>query len=461
VVEVADVDAKSGEPAQTDIFEGWDALDWKQRRERRFQRWLSAPGIEFQSDAARQAYQERAQLLIDAIQLKKPARVPVTTSTGYFVGKHSGLTKKQSMTEYEKVAAAIVKYHEDFMPDFQTSSVAPAGVFEALGLNLVDWPGKNLSDDTPWQYVEAEYMREDEYDTLIADPEVYFRRSLLPRFGSAFAPLASLPPFTDMVEATTMLFAILPYADPKVVQGMEQMAAAARECLNYLMATGAAGAEVAGRLGIPSSFAGLAKAPYDILADTLRGTKGIMIDRFRRPEKILEASERFVPIIIEWGVRQAAMSSGPLVIFVLHKGADSFMSDADFKEFYWPTLKAVMKGLIEQGIVPTMFAEGGYNKRLEVIRDPELPAGSVLWLFDQTDMAAAKRALGGHSCIAGNVPTALLALSTVEEVVKYTQDLLDTCAKDGGFLLENGAVLDDAKAENLKAMIDTGRAWRG
>jgi uroporphyrinogen-III decarboxylase len=186
-----------------------------------------------------------------------------------------------------------------------------------------------------------------------------------------------------------------------------------------------------------------------------------MIDRFRQPEKILEASQRFVPIVIDWCVRQASRPGAPLLVFVLHKGADSFMSDADFRTFYWPTLKAVMKGLIDQGIVPTMFAEGAYNKRLEVIADPELPAGSVLWLFDQTDMAAAKHALRGHSALAGNVPTALLALSTPAEVEKYTLNLLETCAKDGGFMLENGAVLDDAKPECLKAMIETGRNWRG
>ena len=130
-----------------------------------------------------------------------------------------------------------------------------------------------------------------------------------------------------------------------------------------------------------------------------------MIDRFRRPDKILEAAERLVPLMIDLGVRQAARAEAPLIVFWLHKGADGFMSDADFRTFYWPTLKAVMKGLIEQGIVPAMFAEGGYNKRLEVIADDELPAGSVLWMFDQTDMAAAKRALGGYACIAGNVPT--------------------------------------------------------
>lgn len=443
------------------MFEGWDKLDWQERRERRFERWRSAPDVQFASDSAKKEYQDRAQLLIDAVKLKKPARVPVATSVGFYVGKYSGLTKKESMYEYEKMAAAITKYHEDFRPDFQTAAVAPARVFELLGLNLVEWPGGRLADDTPWQYIEAEYMREDEYDALIADPEVYFRRSLLPRFGSAFAPLAGPAPFTDLMEATTMLFSILPFADPAVVEGVQKLAEAARECLNWLMTTGAAGADAASRLGIPSSFGGIAKAPYDILADTLRGTRGIMIDRFRQPDKILEACERLVPVVIEWCVRQAERPGGPLMIFVLHKGADSFMSDADFREFYWPTLKAVLKGVIEQGIVPAMFAEGGYNKRLEVIADPELPVGSVYWMFDQTDMVAAKRALGGHSCIVGNVPTALLALGTVDEVKAYVTDLLDTCAKDGGFVLQNGAVLDDATAENLKAMIDTGLAWRG
>jgi hypothetical protein len=84
-------------------------------------------------------------------------------------------------------------------------------------------------------------------------------------------------------------------------------------------------------------------------------------------------------------------------------------------------------------------------------------------MFDHTDMADAKRALGGRACIAGNVPSALLALATPEEVKRYVTDtdVLDACATDGGFYLRNGAVLDDAKAENVRAMIETGRNWRG
>jgi uroporphyrinogen-III decarboxylase len=186
-----------------------------------------------------------------------------------------------------------------------------------------------------------------------------------------------------------------------------------------------------------------------------------MIDRFRRPEKILAAVERFVPLMIDSCVRQTAHTQAPLVFFWLHKGADGFMSVDDFRSLYWPTLKAVILGLVNDGLVPVMFAQGAYNKRLDVIADPEIPAGTVLWWFDQTDMAAAKRALAGQGCIAGNVPSALLALATPEDVEKYVTDLLDTCARDGGFFLRNGASLDDAKAENLRAMIETGRDWRG
>ncbi len=443
------------------VFRGWDELDWRERRERRFERWLSAPGVAFVDASARRDYQERVQSLIDALSLKKPARVPVALWVGFFAGRHSGFTPREVMHEYGKTAAAHVRFHEDFRPDFQARPVAPAGVFELLGLDFVDWPGRGLDDETPWQYREAEYMKADEYDALIADPESYFRRALLPRFGSAFAALAGLAPFTDMMEAASMPFNILPFADPAVVEGVQRLADAAREALVWLNATRAAEADAAARLGIPPEFGGAAKAPYDILADTLRGTRGIIRDRFRQPDRILEAAERFVPLSIDLGVRQAARAQVPLIAFWLHKGADGFMSDADFRTFYWPTLKAVMQGLIAQGIVPAMFAEGSYNKRLEVIADDDLPAGSVLWMFDQTDMAAARRALGGRACIAGNVPTRLLALGAREEVEQCVTGLLDECAADGGFFLRNGAVLDDARADNVKAMIDTARSWRG
>jgi hypothetical protein len=442
-------------------FDNWQQLDWKERRERRFERWLSARSVEFVDDSAKQAYAARVQGMIDAIKLKKPERVPVSANVHFYSARHSGLTKKEAMYDYQKMADALKKFHEDFQPDFQVKPVAPAKVFELLDLKFIEWPGQNLPEEMPWQYREAEYMKPDEYDALLADPEGYFRRSLLPRFGTAFAPLAAMPPFTDFMEAAAMPYNLLGFASPGLIEGMGKLAEAAGECFAWMSAAKTAEKDASGRLGIPPEWSCSGKAPYDVLADTLRGTKGIMIDRFRQPDKILAGSERFVPLMIDFCIRQAAWAESPLVVFWLHKGADSFMSEADFRTFYWPTLKAVIKGLVDQGLVPTLFAQGSYNKRLDIIVDDEIPEGSVIWWLDQTDMVAASQALGGYACIGGNVPTGLIALGGVAEVEHYVTDTLNACAKDGGFWLRNGAALDDAKPENLKAMIDTGRNWKG
>ena len=53
-------------------------------------------------------------------------------------------------------------------------------------------------------------------------------------------------------------------------------------------------------LGIPQTAGGATKAPYDILGDTMRGTRGLMLDKFRQPENVKAAMERLVPQAIDW-----------------------------------------------------------------------------------------------------------------------------------------------------------------
>jgi uroporphyrinogen-III decarboxylase len=213
------------------------------------------------------------------------------------------------------------------------------------------------------------------------------------------------------------------------------------------------------KFGIPGFAGGATKAPYDILGDTMRGTRGLMLDKFRRPEKVLEACERLVPLAIDWGIRPCNINKHPFVFIPLHKGADGFLSDEDFRTFYWPTLKKVLLGLIEDGIVPLCFAEGAYNDRLEAIHDPEIPAGKMIWMFDATNMSEAKRHLGGYQCIGGNVPGALLTTGTVQDMDDYVRQLMEDVAGDGGFILGSGIVVDAAKPDCFKAMIDAGKKY--
>jgi uroporphyrinogen-III decarboxylase len=116
-----------------------------------------------------------------------------------------------------------------------------------------------------------------------------------------------------------------------------------------------------------------------------------------------------------------------------------------------------MLGLIEEGCIPVMFAEGSYDQRLEIIAD--LPKGKCIWWFDQTDMRRAKEILGDVCCIAGNVPTALMTAGTPGEVTAYCRELIEVAGKDGGFVLTNGCGVDHAKAENVKTMIEAGREY--
>jgi uroporphyrinogen-III decarboxylase len=202
---------------------------------------------------------------------------------------------------------------------------------------------------------------------------------------------------------------------------------------------------------------GFTKAPFDIVGDTLRGTRAIMLDKFRQPKSVLAAAERFVPLAIDAGVRAAKNSRSPVVFIPLHKGADSFMSNKDFQTFYWPTLKALILGLIEEGLIPYLFVEGAYNTRLDTITDPDIPAGRTIWVFDQTELREVKKRFTGWACFGGNVPSSLLIAGKPEEVKAHVKRLIDDVGQDGGYILSTGATVDNAVAANLHAMIDTGK----
>jgi len=108
--------------------------------------------------------------------------------------------------------------------------------------------------------------------------------------------------------------------------------------------------------------------------------------------------------------------------------------------------------LIEEGCVPYLFAEGVFTSRLKYLN--ELPKGKTLWLFDQTDMADAKKKVGGTVCIAGNVPSGLMVTGTAQQVDDYCKQLIDDCAPGGGYILCTGAITDEGKAKTAQAFVD-------
>jgi uroporphyrinogen-III decarboxylase len=206
---------------------------------------------------------------------------------------------------------------------------------------------------------------------------------------------------------------------------------------------------------------GTSKAPYDLIGDSMRGFTGVIMDMYRRPEKLMDAMEALVPILIEMGIKTARMGAAPTVAFALHKGADGFMSVEQFKTFYWEPLRKVVMALIEEGLVPRLGAQGGYNSRLEIIRD--VPKGKVIWAMGQaTDMARAKETVGTVACLSGNIPASLIHSGTPAEITAHCQKLIETAGKGGGYLYATAQGVNRfSRIENVKAMIEAGRKYGG
>jgi hypothetical protein len=415
--------------------------------------------LPFQSPEAEKAYKERILRFKDAIQMKKlPDRVPVTIFPSMFPWINEGMTVQEAMYDYGKCAEAFQNFVLEFEPDVHWGAYAPGPgkLYEILDYKLYSWPGHGVAPEHSYQCNEGEYMMADEYDALIQDPSGFFSHIYLPRVFGALGGFPMLPFLPGILEMYGVALNFIPFGLPPVQGTYQALFEAGAEALKWIGAIGGADGALA-TFGFPNILGGFTKAPFDVIGDTLRGTKGIMLDMYRQPKKLIEAMEAITPLMIKMGIGAAQSTGNPLIFIPLHKGADGFISDEQFKKFYWPTLKQVMLGLIEAGCVPLPAAEGGYSSRLEVVQD--LPKGKTVWMIDLTDMADAKATLGQNACLLGNVPSAMLSVGTAQEVTDYVKNLIDTAGQDGGLILCNGSFFDQAKPENVKAMVDTTKEY--
>jgi hypothetical protein len=437
--------------------QNWAELSPDEKREVRFKRWLSPPGVEFTSPEAQKIYQARVTRLISAIKLEEPDRVPVMLPPGFSPAPCGGITLQKAMYDYDELCRVWLKFLDDFETDTYSGPdlIFPAKIFDDIGFKSFKWPGHGLSPDSPtYQYVEGEYMSPDEYDILIEDPSDFWMRTYMPRIAGAFEPLQRLSQYNPLVGIP--VGHLIPYGMPDVQAAFQVLLEAGREGVKWVQAVEHCNQTMLG-MGIPRFWSGIAMAPFDGIADWARGTQGAILDMYRRPDKLLEAMQRITPMTIQAAVSAVNASECPLTFMPLHKGADGFMSQKQFETFYWPTLKQVCLGLIDEGILPMLFAEGGYNTRLELVKD--LPRGAAVWWFDQTDMARAKEILGDTTCICGNVPTSLLCTGTPKEVKEYCRKLIEVAGKGGGFILSSGAFIEQANPDSMRAMMEAAKEY--
>jgi len=432
-------------------------LSVTERQDAFLAQWASGEGIEFASPESKAAYQERAGLVADALKISPDIkRVPIMPLTTFAPTMLKGLSGREAMYNPEAAGQAYFDFCTTYQPD--TAGAAPMLMYgpalETLQYNLYKWPGHGVAENLSYQFNEKEYMKPEEYDHLISDPTDFYLRSWMPKTHGALAPLANIPPIYGAMELPMLGPWLIAMGTPPVQEALQALMKAGKQCFDWINTMGPILGQIMAS-GFPFGAGGATKAPFDVLSDSFRGTTPLMMDLYRRPEKVIEAVERLVQPMIDQGVSGAVANGNPIVFIPLHKGADGFMSDEQFQKFYWPTLKAVMYGLAEAGCVPACFVEGGYNQRIEYLA--ETADIRSMYLFDRTDMAKASQVLGGKVCIAGGFPVSLILTGTVDQVKEETKKLIDTAAADKGYILSIGCALDEAKHDTMKAFVEAGK----
>ena len=387
-----------------------------------------------------------------AVALREGDRVPMAPKIGMAYAQTAGIDRYEALNDARLLRPGVEKFLQTYPCDlFWAGSGYPIPMMETLGTTAIRWPGATCGVplNQGFQIVDGTYMEEDEYDEFLRDPSHFCMTKVFPRKHKKLAGLAKLN-FHEVVEFGHYA-SMAAFADPEVRQALLTLMFAGEQAVEW-QRNSALLRETALACQTPLGALAGQNAPYDMLADNIRGFLNVHMYLYEIPEKVTAAIDIMTEYALQ-NVRRLKNTGSKYCFMPLHGGTDDFMSLEDYRTFYWPSLRRVMEEIIDCGMIPYVFCEGKYDTRLEVLR--EVPRGKVIYMFEQVDIARAKAVLGDTACICGNLPTSLLLYGKPHEVVDETRRLLDTCASGGGFLMDCSIVLDHYKEENLEAWFDT------
>ena len=400
------------------------------------------------------SYAEREKRFADIVALRKPDRIPlIPMVVQYFPTTIKGVSKRaagfDNALRYRCTREATLEFGWDLLPNV---GVLPSAALDALGIKQIRWPGGDLPDDADFQFVENEWVRDDEYDAFLQDPNGFTLSRIFPRIAAGLSGLGEipLPPIHWLSNAYTMLsVGSSVVAAPQIRKVLECLLEFSDAAEANLAAYRAHVADMA-TMGYPVVSGGTTYTAFDWVSDFFRGLRGGSLDIYRHPDKLLAAVELMHPMSVGIALRGVRASGIPRVMIPLHRGADNFMNEEAFEKFYWPTFRSLIETLVAEGITPMPVFEGNYTSRLKYLA--QLPAGKVAGHFDRIDRKKFKEMCGDVMCFWGNVPASLLCAGTPQQVKDDVKELIDLFGDTGLIIDTNQGMPNEAKPENAMAL---------
>ncbi len=402
---------------------------------------------------------QKVERIEKAIRLEKPDRTPLLfmLSNSAFQARYAGYSMAEIAYDYDKFNRSLIKLAQDFDIDCILSNV---GVGMLINHTMIDdhpeiaaflnsitgpmhdilqdkytrWPGREIDENAPPQFVGGKFLEIDEYDLLIENPKACINEVVLPRAYRSLEKPDSGQAYGAMIK---LGMEINRYVGSLVYQGMELK-----------------------KIGYPQVMLGMCYSPYDLIADFIRHFDNTITDFHRVPEKIQSAAEAILPYSLQYvemtatippELKQAFDFEYPFVIYPLH--LNEFLSPKLYQKYYWPTLKKLIDADIEAGRIPWVFCEGDHTHHLETLLD--VPQGKIIAYFERPDWNKVSEIVGGHQCVMGGLPPALLITGTPQEVKDHVKKMI-SLFKDGGLILApaQASLPKEVKEENLAAVVE-------
>jgi len=372
-------------------------------------------------DERKKIIEERAQIFRDIYEGKLPKRVPVATKVDItYAIQYSGFNLKEAQWNLDLLEEVIDKVSKDLESD-----VVPTVILRfPLMYKLLGAKNFVMGSEGFIQHPEVSAMRAEEYDELIRDPYKFIIEKVLPRIYEKL---------NDSAEKKALVFA-----------------KAYRVYINSTIKIKTFSSKAAQKYGLSiEGMSALTEAPFDFIADQIRGFTGMVRDIRRIPEKVAEACEAVLPLMIKAGIpREPSIYKRTFI--PLHM--PPYLRTSDFEKLFWPTFKKLVEGLAGNNVGVDLYLEQDWMRYLDYLS--ELPRGIKMW-FEYGDPLLIKNKLGKKYIITGLYPIYILRTGTPEECVNVARELVDILAPGGGFIFNFDKLpmaLKDAKPENIIAV---------
>jgi hypothetical protein len=184
-------------------------------------------------------------------------------------------------------------------------------------------------------------------------------------------------------------------------------------------------------------------APFDFLADQLRGFKAITMDIRRCPDKVKAAVEVITPLMIKMAT-PPVMRPGLISFIPLHLAP--FINMKAFEKLYWPTFEQMIVELDKKGIACFIAAEQDWTRYCEYLE--RLPKSTIIYM-ETGDPKRFTETVGKDHVFGGFYDSTITLSRSKEACIDEAKKLLDTCMKSDHFFFTFDKAVMDMKSVDV------------